>query len=190
MPRVRTNRHAGLLVVVLGITGCSSAAPPPVAPAPPSRAAAAITTSPSAQPSPLAAQAQPSPSPSPPQALAGAPTLPPSRPRVPLRLSVNLDPPTPEVGQIFTLSLAITNEGSRPTDGVFVSTSGPWDRYTVLNIRPTGTFGRDASGWHVVGPLHVAAGDTQTLQIDARADEPSDEELTFAVRETDPGEVP
>jgi hypothetical protein len=153
---------------------------------------AAVAASPSALSSPVAAQARPSPSPSAvaAQVLPAPPSVAPTRPRVPLRLGVSLDPPTPQVGQTFTLSLAITNEGSRATDGVFVSTSGPWDRYTVLAMRPTGTFGRDASGWHFISPLHVAAGDSQTLQIDARADEPSDEQLTFAVREIDPGEVP
>jgi uncharacterized protein DUF11 len=109
---------------------------------------------------------------------------------VPLRLAVSVDPSTPQVGQPFTLSLAISNEGTRPTVGVFVSTSGPWDRYTVLGIRPTGTFARDASGWHFLSALRVGPGETETLRIDARSDDPGDEQLTFAVRETDPGEVP
>jgi hypothetical protein len=109
---------------------------------------------------------------------------------VPLRLAVTLNPTTPSVGQTFTLSLAITNDGTRPAEGVYVSTSGPWDRYTVLSVRPVGTFVRDATGWHIGSPLRVGAGQTQSLVVEARADEPSDEQLTFAVREAEPGEVP
>jgi hypothetical protein len=93
------------------------------------------------------------------------------------------------VGQTFTLTLAITNEGTRATEGVYVSTTGPWDRYTVLSVKPVGSFERDPSGWHFASPLHVGPGETQSLAIDARADEPSDEQLTFAARESDPGEV-
>jgi hypothetical protein len=73
---------------------------------------------------------------------------------------------------------------------VYVSTSGPWDKYTVMSVRPTGSFVRDATGWHFGSPLRVGPGETQSLSVEARADEPSDEQLTFAVRESDPGEVP
>ena len=103
---------------------------------------------------------------------------------------MSLEPDTPRVGQTFTVSLAITNEGTRPTEGVYVATSGPWDRYTVLGMRPSGTFGRDASGWHLVSGVHIEPGQTQALELFARADEPSDEQLTFGVREADPGEIP
>ena len=113
-----------------------------------------------------------------------------ARQRVPLRLAVSVDPPNPTAGQAFTLTLAITNEGTRPTDGVYVSTGGPWDRYTVLSVRPAGAFVRDAMGWHFGSPLRIPPGQTQSLTVEARADEPSEQQLTFAVRESDPGEVP
>jgi hypothetical protein len=112
------------------------------------------------------------------------------RVRVPLRLSVALDPTTPTVGQTFTLTLAITNTGARAAEGVYISTSGPWDRYTVLSVKPTGAFVRDATGWHFGSSLRIAPGETQSLTVEARADEPSNEQLTFAVREADPGELP
>jgi hypothetical protein len=114
----------------------------------------------------------------------------PQRSRVPLRVAVVLDPPRPAVGQTFTLTLAITNEGTRPAAGVYVSTSGQWDRYTVISVRPTGVFVRDATGWHFGSPLRIGPGETQSLTVEARAEEPSDEQLTFAVREADPGELP
>ena len=119
-----------------------------------------------------------------------SPTAPGAPERVPLRLAVTLDPPRPEVGQTFTLSLAVTNQGARATEGVFIATSGPWDLYTVLAVQPSGMFGRDAAGWHFVSPLHIAPGETQALRVEARADQPTEEQLTFAVREAEPGEAP
>jgi hypothetical protein len=105
------------------------------------------------------------------------------RPEVPLRISVDLGPSTPQVGQDFTISLHITNGGTRSADGVDVATAGPWDRYTVLAVKPTGAFLRYSSGWHVLSPIAIAAGETATLNLRVRADEPSDEQLTFSVRE-------
>ena len=172
----------GVSLIAAALVGCRQGQPPP---APPSAAPAVVQASPSVV---AVSVASPSPRPSPsPVAVASAS---PQRARVPLRVSVALEPPRPSAGESFTLTLAITNEGTRPAEGVYVSTSGPWDRYTVLNIRPTGTFVRDATGWHVGSPLRVGPGETQSLIVEARADEPSNEQLTFAVRESDPGELP
>ena len=88
------------------------------------------------------------------------------------------------------LSLAITNDGARPSHGVFIATSGPWDRWTVLDIQPSGSIGRDAAGWHIVSGIEIPPGETQSLQLHVRADEPSQEQLTFAVREAEAAEVP
>jgi hypothetical protein len=105
------------------------------------------------------------------------------RPEVPLSLTVDLGTQTPQVGQTFTIALHITNGGTRSADGVDVTTTGPWDRYTVLAVRPTGTFLRYASDWHVLSPLAIDPGETATIQLELRTDEPSDEQLTFSVRE-------
>jgi Domain of unknown function DUF11 len=105
------------------------------------------------------------------------------RPEVPLSLTVELGPQTPQVGQTFTIALHITNGGTRSADGVDVTTTGPWDRYTVLAVRPTGSFLRYASDWHLLSPVAIDPGETATLQLELRSDEPSDEQLTFSVRE-------
>jgi hypothetical protein len=110
-------------------------------------------------------------------------------PRVPLRIGIDLVPQRPQAGQEFVLRLAVMNTGGRPAHGVFIATSGPWERYTVLSVTPAGRVGRDAAGWHVASPLVIPAGSTMTLEVRARAEEPSDEQLTFAVREADPGEL-
>jgi hypothetical protein len=105
------------------------------------------------------------------------------RPEVPLSLSVELGTQSPQVGQTFTIALHITNGGTRAADGVDVTTTGPWDRYTVLAVRPTGTFLRYASNWHVLSPIAIDPGATATLELDLRTDEASDEQLSFSVRE-------
>jgi Domain of unknown function DUF11 len=105
------------------------------------------------------------------------------RAEVPLSLSVDLGTQAPQVGQTFTIALHVTNGGTRAADGVDVTTTGPWDRYTVLAVRPTGTFLRYASDWHVLSPIAIDPGETATIQLDLRSDQPSDEQLTFSVRE-------
>ncbi len=87
------------------------------------------------------------------------------------------------------LRLTVSNAGARPAHGVYIATSGPWDRYTVLSVQPDGRLARDANGWHVVSPVMVPPGSSVIVEVRARADDPSDERLTFAVREADPGEL-
>jgi len=158
---------AGLMALAM-LSACGSQAASPLFPT--------STPSPEARPSPAAAATDASPRP-----VSTRPSGP--RPEVPLSVSVELGTPTPRVGQDFTISLRITNSGTRSADGVDVATAGPWDRYTVLSVKPTGAFLRYPSGWHVLSPIAIAAGETATLDIRLRADEPSDEQLTFSVRE-------
>lgn len=87
------------------------------------------------------------------------------------------------------LALSITDNGDRAARGVYIATSGPWDRWTVLGIEPSGSFARDAAGWHIVTDEEVPAGETRTILVHIRADEPTQEQLTFAVREAEPGEL-
>jgi hypothetical protein len=109
---------------------------------------------------------------------------------LPLRINALLDPPTPRAGEEFVLALSITNDGSRSAHGVYIATSGPWDRWTVLGVEPDGSFARDAAGWHIVSAVDVPPAETRTILVHTRADEPAQEQLTFAVREAEPGELP
>lgn len=84
----------------------------------------------------------------------------------------------------------IVNDGDRPSHGVYIATSGPWERWTVLDVQPTGVFARDAAGWHIVSSIDIAPAMTRTLELHIRADEPAQEQLTFAVREAERGELP
>jgi len=110
-------------------------------------------------------------------------------PRLQLRIGVELDPPRPAPGTEFVFRLTVSNASDRPAHGAYIATSGPWERYTVLSVKPRGEVARDAAGWHIVSPMEVPGGSTLMLEVRARADEPSDERLTFAVREADPGEL-
>jgi Domain of unknown function DUF11 len=109
---------------------------------------------------------------------------------LPLSISAELDPPTPHAGEEFVVALSITNDGEAPAHGVYVATSGPWDRWTVLDVQPAGTFAGDESGWHVVSPIEIPPQESRTLEVHVRADEASEEQLTFAVREAEPSELP
>jgi hypothetical protein len=87
------------------------------------------------------------------------------------------------------LALSVTNDGSRPAHGVYIATSGPWDRWTVLGVEPNGSFARDAEGWHIISNEDVPVSETRTVLVHVRSDEPSQEQLTFAVREAEPDEL-
>jgi len=107
-----------------------------------------------------------------------------------MRISAQLNPPTPGAGEEFVLALSVTNDGQREARGVYIATNGPWDRWTVLGVEPDGTFGRDEAGWHIVSSKTVPPAETRTILVHVRADEPAQEQLTFAVREAEAGELP
>jgi hypothetical protein len=109
---------------------------------------------------------------------------------LPLTLHAQLDPPTPRAGDEFVVALSITNDGERAARGVYLATTGPWDRWTVLGVEPSGTFERDAAGGHIISPIQIAPHEMRTLEVHVRAEEPTEEQLTFAVREAEPGELP
>jgi hypothetical protein len=108
---------------------------------------------------------------------------------LPLRINAQLDPPTPRAGEEFVLALSVSNDGPRSARGVYVATSGPWERWTVLDVQPSGTFERDAAGWHFISAIEIPSGEERTLEVHLRADEPAQEQLTFAVREAEQGEL-
>jgi hypothetical protein len=142
-----------------------------------------VPPNPTAMPSPTALPATPLP----PSRVPPTPTSTPAP--LAMRISAELDPPTPRAGLEFILRLTVANDGDRVARGLFIATSGPWERWTVLEVQPAGTFARDAAGWHIVSPLEVPPRDARTLDLRVRADEPAEEQLTFAVREAEPGEL-
>jgi hypothetical protein len=107
-----------------------------------------------------------------------------------MHIAPQLDPPTPRAGEEFVLALRVTNDGARAAHGVYIATSGPWDRWSVLGVEPDGAFDRDAAGWHVVSSISVPPTESRTILVHIRADEPAQEQLTFAVREAEAGELP
>jgi hypothetical protein len=88
------------------------------------------------------------------------------------------------------LRLTLSNDGDRPAHGAYIATSGPWERWNVVEVQPTGTFARDASGWHIASPIEIPPKEERVVQVRVRAEEPSEEQVTFAVREALPGDLP
>jgi hypothetical protein len=110
-------------------------------------------------------------------------------PSLALRIAAQLDPPTPRAGSEFVVRLTVSNDGDRAAHGVYIATSGPWDRWTVLQITPAASLARDAAGWRIISALEVPAHDTGTIEVHVLADSPSEDQLTFAVREAEVGEL-
>jgi len=183
-PAVSPLALAVSLTLVLVASGCGQLAQSPGAPRPtptPSPPEPAVLNTPTSAPT-VAVLATPTPTPLPP--------TPTPVPRLPLSIRAELDPPTPRAGEEFVVALNITNEGERPARGIYVATTGPWDRWTVLDVEPSGTFARDATGWHIVSPIEIPAHEARTIEVHVRAEEATEEQLTFAVREAEPGELP
>ena len=106
-----------------------------------------------------------------------------------MRIIAELEPPTPRAGTEFVLRLTVANDGDALAHGVYIATSGPWDRWTVLVVIPRGRFGRDAAGWHISSAIEIPPRQSSEVEVRIRADAPSEEQLTFAVREAEPGEL-
>jgi hypothetical protein len=173
-----------LLLLMLLLVACAAGQPASPGPGSPTLAPALAPIPPT--PPPIVAPSPtrlPQPSPPPP------PTATPVS-ELPLRIEALLDPPTPRAGEEFVLALSITNDGDRPAHGVYIATTGPWDRWTVLGVEPAGSVSQDADGWHIASDEEIPAGETRTILVHLRADEPSQEQLTFAVREAEPSDLP
>jgi hypothetical protein len=170
-----------MLVLASMLEGCAVTAQPTPTPVP------TLAPSPTPVPTrPPTATPTPIPPPSPTPVPVTATPVPP----LPLRISAQLDPPTPHAGEEFVVALSVTNDGARPARGVYIATGGPWDRWMVLGVEPDGTFDQDAAGWHIISAEEVPPAETRTILVHVRADEPAQEQLTFAVREAEPGELP
>ena len=169
------------LMLLLAASGCGSLAQPS------GGGPAAVTPTPAVVETPTAVV------PPTPSATATSTPLPPTatpQPRLPLSIHAELDPAVPRAGEEFVVALSITNDGDRAARGIYVATTGPWDRWTVLGIEPSGTFAADATGWHIISPIDIPPHETRTIEIHVRADEATEEQLTFAVREAEPSELP
>jgi Domain of unknown function DUF11 len=187
-PAVSPLALAVSLTLVLAGSGCGRPTQSPGTPQPtptPSPPAPAVLNTPTSAPT-VAVLATPTLTPTP----TPLPPTPTPVPRLPLSIRAELDPPTPRAGEEFVVALSITNEGERPARGIYVATTGPWDRWTVIDVEPSGTFARDATGWHLVSPTEIQPHETRTIEVHVRAEEPTEEQLTFAVREAEPGELP
>jgi len=180
-----------LALLIAGCSATTAQSLPTLPPGSSTPTAASSTATPAAAPATSTA-ALPSPTPLPTAALASTP--PPSTatpvPAIPLHLSALLDPSTPHAGENFTVALTVANDGDRAARGVYIATSGPWDHWTVLGVEPSGAFDKDAVGWHVISNLDVPPGETRTIQLHVRAEQPAQEQVTFAVREAAPTELP
>src|SRR5258708_13127600 len=99
--------------------------------------------------------------------------------RLPLRLTAELDPPTPRAETEFVLRLTIANDGDRPAHGVYIATSGPWERWTVLAVQPRGTFARDAAGWHISSAIDIPPRQSRELEARIPPAPPTEHQPTF-----------
>ena len=178
----------GALALVLGALAAAGCTAPAQA-LPPAETVTATLASATSTPTVML----PTPTPMPTATLVPTPTpVPPTATPIPplmLNISAQLDPPAPHAGENFTLALTIGNSGDRPAEGVYVATTGPWDQWTVLGIEPSGTFDQDAAGWHLISDIEVPPGENRTIQVHVRAEEPAQQQLTFAVREAAPSEL-
>ncbi len=160
MPRHRIRRLA-LPLAMLVLTACGEPTQPPHAPADAPPAALPPTAEATPIPPPTVA---PSATPVPPPTPTRVPPTATVVPVLPLRITAQLDPPAPRAGEEFVLALSIVNDGTRPARGVYVATSGPWDRWTVLDVEPSGRRRARSGAAHLCRP-RGGAGRALTLGL-------------------------
>lgn len=156
-------------VVLAGLqTHVAEATPYPTAtsiPAP--TATARPTLAPTAVP--------PSPAPQPPTATPVPPLV--------VEFTGRFRPTLLRVGQKLVVELTLENKGERPIEGFSVFSTGPWDKYTIVNVMPGGQYEGGFLGWIFRTAMVVPPGEKRTLNIVAYPNEPGNHEFSFIPHE-------
>lgn len=93
------------------------------------------------------------------------------------------NPRTLRVGQKLVVELTLENKGDRPIEGFRVFSSGPWDKYTIVNVMPGGQYEGGFLGWNFRTAMVVPPGEKRTLNIVAYPNEPGNHNFSFIPHE-------
>jgi hypothetical protein len=135
-----------------------------------------------AAPAPTSKPVPPTATPRPP-----VPTATAAPPPVAVAFTGQFKPTLLHVGEKLVVELGIENKSDRPIEGVRIFSSGPWDKYTIVNVLPNGRFDIGFLGTNFYSGFTVAPGGRQTVSIVAYPNEPGSHEFSFIPnRDTQP----
>lgn len=83
------------------------------------------------------------------------------------------------MGEKLVVELTISNKSDRPIEGLRFFSSGPWGKFTVVNVTPNGRLESGLIGWNVYTSMSVPQGQTRTVSIVAYPNEPGNHEFSF-----------
>lgn len=98
-------------------------------------------------------------------------------------LSVRVQPATVRVGQPVVVQLVITNLSGSTINGVWVETTGPWDKIANVDVSPNGTFARTTTGYVAQTAMLIPPGATRSVLLRIEPAVSGVQRFTFALRE-------
>lgn len=145
-------------------TSTVAVAAPTVAAAPPTVAVA------------VAAKVEPTPRPT-------ATTVPPTATTVPaptVLFTGRFEPSLLRVGAKLVVELTLENKSDRQIEGIRIASSGPWDKYTIVNVMPGGRHESGFLGGHsFYTNMVIPPGQKRALNVVAYPNEPGSHDFTF-----------
>lgn len=160
-------------------TAVPPAAPPATAiPTATVQPATAITVPPT--PVPATATALPAPTVAPTAVPKAAPPTDAPTPSAPVvDFSGAFKPRLLKVGEKLVVELSIENKSDRPIEGLRIFSSGPWGKFTVVNVMPAGNFESGLLGYNIYSRMTVPPGQKRVVSIIAYPNEPGTHDFTF-----------
>ncbi len=99
------------------------------------------------------------------------------------------DPPMLRVGQKLVVKLGLENKSSHEFNGFRIFSTGPWDKYTIVNVMPSGRYEGGWLGHNFRTSMKVPPGETRWLNIVAYPNEPGNHEFSFIPHEGENGSL-
>lgn len=116
-----------------------------------------------------------------------APTATPKPAAITVAFTGQFQPTILRVGEKLVVQLGLENKSSQELKGFRVFSTGPWDKYTIVNVMPAGSFDNGLFGTTFTAGMLVPAGEKRFLNIVAYPNEPGSHKFTFEARMPESG---
>lgn len=179
MPAAQPTRTAAPVAVATAMPTVAPTTPPPTSEPEPTTTPAPIAVEPTvapAKPEPTlnraaaaraTSQAAPKPEPKPTEA------------PLAVLFTGRFEPVTLRVGQKLVVELTLENKSEQQIEGVRIFSSGPWDKYTIVNVMPNGRHESGMLGHNFTTGMVFPPGVKRSVNIVAYPNEPGNHDFTF-----------
>ena len=97
----------------------------------------------------------------------------------PIELTGVFSPPTVRVGERVVFELTLVNLSDRPIEGLRIFSTGPWEKFTLIDVGPGGLRQPGPLGWDFYSGLALAPGRSGQVRIVASPNEPGHHRFVF-----------